>query len=121
MPNLNAALGCAQLDRLAHYVNSKRRLAAGYERFLSGSDFVFCVEPEGCRSNYWLCAVVCPDKEARDVLLKETNAQGVMTRPAWTPMHLLPMYKEAPRGPLPVTEFLAERLLNLPSSVLRNN
>lgn len=116
MPNINAALGCAQLERLNSYIEAKRTLAAAYANFLQGSDLTFCVEPPGTRSNYWLCAVICPDHTFRDVLLTELNAKGIGVRPVWMPMHQTAMYRDAPRGPLPMTEFLADRLINLPSS-----
>jgi aminotransferase in exopolysaccharide biosynthesis len=118
MPNLNAALGHAQLGRLDGYLEAKRALAKGYAEQLAGSDYVFCVEPEGSRSNYWLCAVVCADRAARDAFLRTTNDAGVFTRPVWTPMHRLSIYADAPRGPLPITDELADRLVNLPSSAL---
>lgn len=116
MPNLNAALGCAQLTRLDGYLQSKRALAAGYADLFAGSDWEFCAEPAGTRSNYWLCAVLCPDRAARDAFLQVTNDAGVCTRPVWTPMHDLAIYSDAPRGSLAVTEDLAGRLVNLPSS-----
>jgi aminotransferase in exopolysaccharide biosynthesis len=116
MPNINAALGCGQLELLPGFVEAKRALAADYAEFLRGSDLVFCTEPAGTRSNYWLCAVVCADRAARDALLAETNANGIGMRPVWTPMHQTAMYLDAPRGPLPMTEFLAEHVVNLPSS-----
>jgi aminotransferase in exopolysaccharide biosynthesis len=118
MPNLNAALGCAQLERLEPSLKAKRALAADYQTFFEGTDMSFCAEPPETRSNYWLCTVVCHDPAARTRFLHETNSSGVMTRPVWTPMHQLPIYSDAPRGPLPVTEFLADRLLSLPSSAL---
>lgn len=117
MPNINAALGCGQLERLPDLVEAKRAHAAEYAEFLQGSDLTFCVEPVGTRSNYWLCAVVCQDRATREALLTETNAKGIGLRPVWTPMHQTTMYLDAPRGPLPMTEFLADRLLNLPSGV----
>lgn len=116
MPNINAALGCGQLERLPGFVDAKRALAAEYAEFFSGSDLTFCLEPQGARSNYWLCAVVCPDRATRDALLAETNAIGIGLRPVWTPMHQTAMYLDAPRGPLLMTEFLADRVVNLPSS-----
>lgn len=116
MPNINAALGCGQLERLSGYIAAKRELAAGYAEFLRGSELEFCIEPTGTQSNYWLCAVVCADREARDSLLVETNTKGIGTRPVWTPMHRTKMYLDAPRGPLDITEFLADRMLNLPST-----
>ncbi|WP_334156919.1 LegC family aminotransferase [Oryzomicrobium sp.] len=116
MPNINAALGCGQLERLPGFVEAKRVLAAEYAEFLRGSELTFCLEPAGTRSNYWLCAVVCTDRATRDALLIETNAKGISLRPVWTPMHQTAMYLDAPRGPLPMTEFLADHVVNLPSS-----
>lgn len=117
MPNINAALGCGQLERLAGFVEAKRALAADYQEFLRGSELAFCAEPAGTRSNYWLCAAVCPDRASREALLTESNANGIGMRPVWQPMHQTAMFIDAPRGPLPMTEWLAERLINLPSSV----
>lgn len=117
MPNINAALGCGQLELLPSFIEAKRALAKDYAEFLHDSDFSFCVEPTGTRSNYWLCAVVCPDLATRDILLTEANARGISLRPVWTPMHKTAMYSDSPRGNLSVTEYLADRLLNLPSSV----
>ena len=87
LPNLNAAVGCAQMEQLSHFLTSKRRLAHQYEYF-SGGEYTFVKEPELCtRSNYWLNAVVCNDFEHREALLTDTNTQGVMTRPVWKLMH----------------------------------
>ena len=121
MPNLNAALGYAQLGRLDAHLLVKRELATAYASLLADSNYAFCVEPPESRSSYWLCAAVCESREARDMLLVETNAAGVNTRPAWTPMHMLSMYADAPRGPLPMTEYLADHLINLPSSPARGH
>lgn len=117
LPNLNAALGCAQLEELPLFLSAKRALADGYDDHLRSSDLMFVKEPSDATSNYWLNAVVCPGREARDELLKATNAQGVGTRPIWCPMHTLPAYRNSPRGPLDMTEWLADRVVNLPSSV----
>lgn len=118
LPNLNAALGCAQLEQLPTFLESKRALAARYIEFFRDSDLRPIVEPEGCRSNYWLNGVVCKDATQRDALLKATNDAGVMTRPIWTLMSRLPLYADALRGPLPNAEWLEARIVNLPSSVL---
>lgn len=118
LPNLNAALGCAQLEQLERFVAAKRKLAAAYATALQGSDLSFFTEPEHCRSNYWLNAVICEDSKARDALLKETNESGVMTRPIWQLMNQLPMYSGCLRGDLTNSEWLAERIVNLPSSVV---
>lgn len=116
MPNINAALGCGQLERLSHFVEVKRNLATEYEDFFRGSDLVFCKEPDGTKSNYWLCAVLCSDRTARNALLSEGNHKGIGLRPVWTPMHQTVMYADSLRGPLPITEYLADHLVNLPSS-----
>lgn len=118
MPNLNAALGCAQMETLDHYLVQKRLLAEQYQDFFNGSDFQFVVEPSYAKSNYWLNAVICPDAEVRETLLKETNAAGVMTRPIWKLMHRLPMFANAPRGDLSYSEYIEAHLVNLPSSVI---
>ncbi|MDF3917325.1 LegC family aminotransferase [Salinicola salarius] len=117
LPNLNAALGCAQLEQLDAYLAEKRKLAADYAACLSGSDFTFFTEPEGCSSNYWLNAVVCADQAQRDELLQATNQQGIMTRPIWQLMNCLPMYAAAPAGDLNNAMWLEARVVNLPSSV----
>jgi len=116
MPNLNAALGCAQMEVLNLYLAQKRVLASHYQDFYKVSDFQFVREPEYAKSNYWLNAVVCPSAKARDELLKQTNDAGVMTRPIWQLMHRLPMFKNAPRGDLFQSEHIEAHLINLPSS-----
>jgi aminotransferase in exopolysaccharide biosynthesis len=116
MPNLNAALGCGQMEMLTTFLAQKRKLAALYQQFFQGSDYQFVVEPEYAQSNYWLNAVICPNKKLRDELLEKTNQRGVMTRPVWQLMHHLPMYKNAKRGKLPMAEYLESRVINLPSS-----
>ena len=117
LPNLNAALGCAQLEQLESFITSKRALAESYVSLLKGSDLAVLEEPEGCRSNYWLNAVICSDKKQRDALLETTNQAGVMTRPIWALMNHLEMYQGCRRGDLSNAEWLAERVVNLPSSV----
>jgi aminotransferase in exopolysaccharide biosynthesis len=118
LPNLNAALGCAQLEQLDAFISSKRELAARYAQLLEGSELQFFHEPEGCRSNYWLNAVICESHEHRDALLKATNDRGVMTRPIWQLMNHLPLYARCLRGDLTNAEWLEARIVNLPSSVL---
>ncbi len=116
MPNLNAALGCAQMEVLDSYLAQKRVLAARYEQFFAGSDIRFVTEPSYAQSNYWLNAVICPDSEMRDALLACTNDAGVMTRPIWKLMHRLPMFANALRGDLTQSEFIEAHLVNLPST-----
>lgn len=118
LPNLNAALGCAQLEQLPVFLASKRTLAARYIEFFKGSDLQPIVEPNDCSSNYWLNGVICQDKAQRDALLKSTNDAGVMTRPIWALMTRLPIYANTLRGPLENAEWLEDRVVNLPSSVL---
>jgi aminotransferase in exopolysaccharide biosynthesis len=118
MPNLNAALGCAQLEQMDFFVEQKRALAQRYKDFFRNSDLQFFTEPENCRSNYWLNAVICENRETRDELLQFTNSVGVMTRPVWQAMHYLPMFEQAPRGSLANVEWLANRIVNIPSSAI---
>lgn len=119
MPNLNAALGCAQLEQLASLVERKRRLAARYRDALAEVDGVrFVDEPPGTASNYWLNAIVLDVAHAgeRDVLLGALNDAGYMARPLWTLMHHLPMYAGCPRADLSVAEQMEARVVNVPSS-----
>ncbi|HCG8199109.1 TPA: LegC family aminotransferase [Vibrio parahaemolyticus] len=116
MPNLNAALGCAQMEVIEQYLKQKRLLAEGYKNFFKGTDFNFVTEPEYAKSNYWLNAIICPDKESREEVLAYTNGSGVMTRPIWQLMHRLPMFENAIRGDLTYSEFIEAHLINLPST-----
>ena len=119
LPNINAALGCAQMERLSEMVTAKRELA---ERYLSVFDGFpgarIYREPEGARGNYWLNALVL-DRDVsgdRDRLLSALQAHGIQARPLWTPMHQLPMYRDCPRSHLTVAEDMYARCINLPSS-----
>jgi len=116
MPNLNAALACAQLETLDRLLADKRRLAEDYLRFFDGNDIECVREPAEARSNYWLNTLIMPDQRQRDAFLEETNGRGLQTRPAWELMHRLPMYGQAPRGDLAVAEDLGPRIVNIPSS-----
>lgn len=118
LPNLNAALGCAQLEQLEAFIAIKRELAARYAAHLKGSDLQFVTEPADCRSNYWLNAVICDSRAQRDALLQATNDSRVMTRPIWALMNHLPMYADCRKGSLINAEWLEDRVVNLPSSVL---
>jgi dTDP-4-amino-4,6-dideoxygalactose transaminase len=117
LPNLNAALGCAQMEQLEGFIANKRELATRYASLLQGSDLQFVTEPANCRSNYWLNAVICDSRAQRDALLKVTNDQGVMTRPVWALMNHLPIYAHSRKGELANAEWLEARVVNLPSSV----
>ena len=116
MPNLNAALACAQLEKLDGFIEKKRNLAASYAKFFQGTEIVFLKEPEGARSNYWLNGILLPDKVARNRFLEFSNSNGVFSRPVWKPLNLLPMYKGCQSGMLPNTSWLESRAVNLPSS-----
>lgn len=118
MPNINAALGCAQLENLDKYVESKRQVAAEYAEFFKNIDDIeFFTEPENCYSNYWLNAVLLKDKEAQLNFLQETNDNGVMTRPIWELMNRLPMFDSCENDGLKNTVWFADRVVNIPSSV----
>lgn len=117
LPNLNAALGCAQLEQLEAFIAAKRRLAAGYAEALAGSGLQVVREPEGTRANHWLVAVLCDDRAQRDALLAFTNERGVMTRPIWQLMTNLPAFQGCRRGDLDEAHWLESRVVNLPSSV----
>jgi len=117
LPNINAALGCAQMECIEGFIAAKRSLAERYATFFANSELEFITEPEECRSNYWLNAILCRDEFERDRLLQVSNAAGVMTRPAWQLMHRLPMFAHGLRGDLSTAENLEARLVNLPSSV----
>lgn len=116
MPNINAALLVAQLEKLEDFIRSKRNLAKKYEEFFKSTKYNFFKEPENCRSNYWLNSIICKDKNERDQFLEKTNSCGVMTRPIWTPMNKLPMFKNAQHCDLKNSEWLFQRIVNIPSS-----
>jgi perosamine synthetase len=117
MPNLNAALACAQLEQLGDFIASKRALAVAYEAFFEGQHGItFKKEPAESTSNYWLNAIEVEDPKERDNFLAQTNDNGVMTRPAWTLMHRLPMFEKSFCGDLANSEYLFDRLINIPSS-----
>jgi perosamine synthetase len=119
LPNLNAALGCAQLEQLPALLSAKRELFHRYKAAFASVEslHLFC-EPAGCTSNYWLQTLVLDRADAlkRDALLQALNEAGFMSRPTWTLMHHLPPYERCPRMDLSEAESLAQRLLNIPSS-----
>lgn len=119
LPNINAALGCAQLEQLPGFLAAKRRLFERYRAAFAGLGSVRIVaEPQGCSSNYWLQTLMLEEtcSEQRDAILAATNDAGFMTRPTWTLLQRLGPYRDCPRMALPVAESLARRLINLPSS-----
>lgn len=118
MPNINAALGCAQLENLDKFIASKRQLALEYaEYFKNIEDIQFFTEPEDTFSNYWLQAVILKDKAAQQEFLQQTNDNGVMTRPIWELMNRLPMFEHCENDGLENTIWFADRVVNIPSSV----
>jgi perosamine synthetase len=118
MPNLNAALGVAQLQKMPSYLEKKKTLAARYASVFDGIDGVSLIkQPEGCESNYWLNALRFETRQSRDAFLEQTNRNGIMTRPIWQPMHMLGFNQNCPSAPLPQTHMLFDQLVNIPSSV----
>lgn len=118
MPNINAALGCAQLENLDKYVADKRKTASIYADFFKNvADIDFFVEPENAFSNYWLNAVILKDRDAQQDFLQFTNDNGVMTRPIWELMNRLPMFENCEHDGLENTIWFADRVVNIPSSV----
>jgi perosamine synthetase len=120
LPNVNAALGCAQLEQLPGFLAAKRELHCRYRTAFANVDQVTLFsEPAGCRSNYWLQTILLDESVAsmRDAILTATNDAGLMTRPAWTLLHTLPAYEACPRAHLPISESLERCIINIPSSV----
>lgn len=119
LPNLNAALGCAQLEQLDSLLARKRLLARRYEEALAGVEGArFLAEPPGTASSFWLNAIVLDPAQSadRDSLLAALNEAGYMSRPLWTLMHRLPMYRDCPRADLTLAEDMEARVVNVPSS-----
>ena len=118
MPNINAALGCAQLEHIEEYVASKRETAKAYEEFFKNiPEIEFFVDTPDTRSNYWLNVVILKDKDAQQDFLEYTNDNGVMTRPIWELMNRLPMFEKCENDGLKNTIYFADRVVNIPSSV----
>lgn len=117
MPNLNAALACAQLEQLDGFLDNKRKLAKEYQSFFTTKGIQFRTETPETKANYWLMCVEVENKAERDLFLETTNANGVMTRPIWQLMYRLPMYAHCQRDEQVNAEFLEERIVNIPSSV----
>jgi aminotransferase in exopolysaccharide biosynthesis len=117
LPNLNAAMACAQVEQLDAFIENKRELATLYSNFFKNTSIDFVSEPENCASNYWLNAVLLKDLKERDSFLEFTNKNNVMTRPVWTLMTKLEMFKDSIKGNIENAEWLEDRLVNIPSSV----
>jgi aminotransferase in exopolysaccharide biosynthesis len=117
MPNLNAALACAQLEKLNWFLEKKRELSKSFEEFFKGTDIKFRTELPETKANYWLMCVELENRKARDLFLKETNQAKVMTRPIWELMFRLPMYQDCLKDEQLNAKFLVDRIVNIPSSV----
>ncbi|MCH5686521.1 LegC family aminotransferase [Niabella sp. W65] len=117
LPNLNAALLCAQLEQLNGFLENKRELAKIYENYFRNTDIQFIKEIENAKANYWLNVILLNNEQARDEFLNQTNEGGVMTRPAWDLMNTLPMFANCQHDGLENSQWIAERLVNIPSSV----
>ena len=117
MPNLNAALACAQLEQLNGFLENKRALATDYINFFDNSGIQFRTETPNTKANYWLMCVELENQKERDLFLAETNNAKVMTRPIWQLMYRLPMYQHCQRDEQLNAQFLEERIVNIPSSV----
>lgn len=117
MPNLNAALACAQLEKIEEFLVNKRQTAMAYKEFFNKKGIHFLTEPESARSNYWLNAIFLSNRKERDLFLEETNSKNVMCRPVWELMADLPMYKDCQTTDLSTARSISDRLVNIPSSV----
>ncbi|GHU59734.1 aminotransferase DegT [Spirochaetia bacterium] len=117
MPSVNAAIGLAQLEYLDAILANKRETADHYRQFFASINVPFITEPKGARSNYWLNAIMFDDQKERDAFLEYSNDNGIQTRPAWTLLHTLPPYQHCQHTDTPNAEYIAERLVNIPSGV----
>ncbi|MBV5327881.1 MAG: LegC family aminotransferase [Chlorobium sp.] len=117
LPNVNAAIGCAQMEYFDRIIDNKRETAAKYKRFFDSEGMSFFTEPDGARSNYWLNVIVLENRAEREAFLEYSNDNGVQTRPIWTLMNKLPPYAGCLRTVLPNAEWLEDRVVNIPSSV----
>ena len=117
MPNINAALACAQLEQLNSFVENKRALAKEYADFFEPLEISFVKEIKGAKANFWLNTIILDSIEERDLFLEFANSNGIMSRPVWQLMHTLPMFESCSRTELPNSLWIADRLVNIPSSV----
>ncbi|WP_338871036.1 LegC family aminotransferase [Spirosoma sp. SC4-14] len=118
LPNLNAAMACAQMEQLDMFIAHKRHLAEQYARFFSNYAYQFIQEPTQSQSNYWLNAILLNDRRERDEFLEFSNNRGIMTRPAWTLLTKLPMFENCLRDDTTNAQSIEDRLVNIPSSVI---
>lgn len=117
MPNLNAALGCAQLEQMPFFIKQKRAITEVYKKLVEDLDGVqLFEEPIHAESNYWLQTLILDEDNNRDDVLAFLNDHGVMSRPIWSPLHQLEMYRNCPRMDLSTTEILNKRIINIPST-----
>jgi perosamine synthetase len=117
LPNLNAALGCAQMERLPEMLAVKAEVARRYAEFFESVGVAFMRAPTGTTANYWLNAIVLDSLQERDVFLEFTNSRGVMTRPIWRLMTRLAMFSHCQHDGLVNSLWLEDRVVNIPSSV----
>ena len=117
MPNINAALGCAQMEYLDEFLNIKTQLANQWDEFFSNRDVNFVKALDGNKANHWLNTIILDSKDERDNFLKSTNSKNVMTRPIWTLMSKLPMFRDCQTDGLSNSIWLEDRVVNIPSSV----
>jgi len=117
MPNINAALGVAQLEQINNFILTKREVADAYKIFFAQTEHQYVEEPNNSLSNYWLNSILLNNREQRDAFLKFTNNNGIMTRPVWELMNNLPMFNSCESDELVNAKYISNRLVNLPSSV----
>ena len=118
LTNLNAAMGCAQMESLDYLLGLKRTLAEKYNEYFKDTEFGFFSEPEHCKSNYWLNVIITRDKVQQTEVLEYTNKNGVMTRPIWELMNRLPMFAHCQTDSLENSIWFADRVVNIPSSAI---
>ena len=111
-------MGCAQMEQLSGFLKAKRKMAEAYATFFNQLGIDFVIEPKNCTSNYWLNTLIFQDKAEQDNFLEFMNNQGIMVRPIWQLMNRLVMYKDCQCDSLKNTYFLADRVVNIPSSVM---
>ena len=117
MPNINAAVGCAQMEGFSHVLENKRQTAQMYHDFFQDLDVSLILEPENAQSNYWLNAILLKDRQERNQFLEFANSNGVQARPVWTLMNHLPMFCHCQHSLIETAQWLEDRLVNIPSSV----
>ena len=117
MPNINAALACAQLEMLDSYIITKRDLASQYKNIFRTIDIQFISEPVNSYSNYWLNSILLNNREERELFLEYTNNKKIMTRPVWDLMNKLKMFNNCICSDISTAIYIEDRLVNIPSSV----